>query len=46
MEVVPDPSQATALSAPGLSLGGEATWKYTYRFEGATVQLPPLQTVP
>jgi uncharacterized protein (TIGR03437 family) len=37
MEVVPDPSQVQILSVPGLSLGGTAQWKYTYRFEGATV---------
>jgi uncharacterized protein (TIGR03437 family) len=38
MEVVPDPSNVPAVSAPGLSLGGRALWKYTYRFEGATVK--------
>ncbi len=38
IELVPDPSQVLALSAPGLSLGGVHTWKYTYRFEGLTGQ--------
>jgi len=38
IEVVPDPSNVPALSAPGLSLGGRTLWKYTYRFEDATVQ--------
>jgi uncharacterized protein (TIGR03437 family) len=38
IEVVPDPSQVPALSAPGLSLGGQHLWKYTYRFEGLTAQ--------
>jgi uncharacterized protein (TIGR03437 family) len=38
MEVVPDPSNVSTVSAPGLSLGGRALWKYTYRFEGVTVQ--------
>jgi hypothetical protein len=38
LEVVPDPSKLPTLSAPGLSLGGRALWKYTYRFEGAMVQ--------
>ena len=34
LEVVPGPSQDTGLSIPGLSLGGEHSWKYTYRFGG------------
>lgn len=38
LEVVPDPSKVPTFSARGLSLGGRALWKYTYRFEGATVQ--------
>jgi hypothetical protein len=38
LEVVPDPSKVPTLSAPGLSLGGRALWKYTYRYEGVTVQ--------
>ena len=37
LEVTPDPSQIVAFSAPGLSLGGQHTWKYTYRFEGVTL---------
>lgn len=38
LEVSPDPSQIPAFSAPGLSLGGQHTWKYIYRFEGVTIQ--------
>jgi len=38
LEVTPDPAQVPALSAPGLSLGGQHLWKYTYRFGGLTVQ--------
>jgi hypothetical protein len=34
LEVVPDPSAVSTFSASGLSLGGQATWKYVYRFEG------------
>ena len=34
LEVVPDSSTASAFSASGLSLGGQATWRYVYRFEG------------
>ncbi len=34
LEVTPDPSQTPSFSAPGLSLGGQNLWKYTYRFEG------------
>lgn len=37
MEVVPDPSNVPTFSAPGLSLGGRALWKYTYRFEGVFI---------
>lgn len=37
LEVTPDPSQIGSFSASGLSLGGQHTWKYTYRFEGVTV---------
>jgi hypothetical protein len=33
-EVTPDPAQAPSLSVPGLSLGGQNLWKYTYRFKG------------
>jgi hypothetical protein len=46
IEVVPDPSQTPAFSAPGLTLGGQTLWKYTYRFEGLTVvpsSTPPTQ---
>jgi len=32
IEVDPDPSETVAFSAPGLSLGGLHTWKYTYRY--------------
>jgi hypothetical protein len=38
LEVTPDPAQIPALSAPGLSLGGQHLWKYTYRFGGLTLQ--------
>ncbi|MBZ5626354.1 MAG: hypothetical protein LAQ69_47880 [Acidobacteriia bacterium] len=38
LEVDPDPSQIAAFAAPGLSLGGRHTWKYTYRFEDVMVQ--------
>jgi uncharacterized protein (TIGR03437 family) len=38
VEVSPDPSQVASFSAPGISLGGRHTWKYTYRFEGVTLQ--------
>ena len=38
VEVTPDPAQTPALSAPGLSLGGQHLWKYTYRFGGLKVQ--------
>jgi uncharacterized protein (TIGR03437 family) len=38
LEVTPDPAQVPALSAPGLSLGGQHLWKYTYRFGGLTVE--------
>jgi hypothetical protein len=38
VEVTPDPAQVPALSAPGLSLGGQHLWKYTYRFGGLTLQ--------
>ncbi|MCW5982621.1 MAG: hypothetical protein KIT09_31325 [Bryobacteraceae bacterium] len=34
LEVTPDPSMETALTEPGLSLGGRHTWKYTYRYGG------------
>jgi uncharacterized protein (TIGR03437 family) len=32
-EVDPDPAEITAFSALGLSLGGQATWKYLHTFE-------------
>ncbi|MCW5981196.1 MAG: hypothetical protein KIT09_24145 [Bryobacteraceae bacterium] len=38
LEVTPDPAQIPALSATGLSLGGQHVWKYTYRFGGLTLQ--------
>jgi len=38
IEEEPDPSTASSFSAPGLSLGGRATWKYTFRYEGLTIQ--------
>ena len=38
LEVTADPAQVPALSAPGLSLGGQHLWKYTYRFGGLTLQ--------
>jgi uncharacterized protein (TIGR03437 family) len=38
VEVAPDPAQVPGLSAPGLSLGGQHLWKYTYRFGGLTLQ--------
>ena len=33
IEVDPDPSEITTFSASGLSLGGQATWKYTHTFQ-------------
>jgi hypothetical protein len=33
IEVDPDPSEIIAFSAPGLSLGGRATWKYVDTFQ-------------
>ncbi len=38
IEVTPDPSQTPTLSIPGVSLGTQYTWKYTYRFSGLTFQ--------
>ncbi len=38
LEVTPDLSQPPAFSAPGLSLGGQHLWKYSYRFEGIVTQ--------
>jgi len=34
VEVGPDPSQDLSFSAPGLTLGGQQTWTYEYRFSG------------
>jgi hypothetical protein len=33
IEVDPDPSEITTFSASGLSLGGQATWKYVHTFD-------------
>ena len=38
IEVVPDPAQVPGFSAPGLSLGGQHLWKYSYRFGSITFQ--------
>jgi uncharacterized protein (TIGR03437 family) len=38
IEVDPDPSEIVAFSAPGLSLGGQASWRYIHRFQ-ASLQL-------
>jgi uncharacterized protein (TIGR03437 family) len=38
LEVTPDPSDEPPISAPGLSLGGKHTWKYSYRFGGLTIE--------
>jgi len=32
VEVEPDPSEVTTFSAPGLTLGGRAKWKYVHNF--------------
>jgi len=37
IEVDPDPSEVTAFSASGLSLGGQATWKYVHTFQAGIV---------
>jgi len=38
LEVSPaDPAALPAFAAPGLSLGGQHTWRYTYRFQGITM---------
>jgi uncharacterized protein (TIGR03437 family) len=34
IEVDPDPSEITAFSASGLSLGGQVTWRYLHTFQG------------
>jgi uncharacterized protein (TIGR03437 family) len=36
LEITPD--QPLAFSAPGLSLGGQHRWKYTYRFQGLVIE--------
>jgi uncharacterized protein (TIGR03437 family) len=36
IEVDPDPSEVGAFSAPGLTLGGQTTWKYIHTFEAST----------
>ena len=33
VEVDPDPSEVAAFSAPGLSLGGQSSWKYVHTFQ-------------
>ena len=38
IEVTPDPSQVSLITAPNLSLGGRAQWKYSYYFEGVLVE--------
>jgi hypothetical protein len=35
IEVDPDPSEVTTFSLPGLSLGGQATWKYVHTFQAS-----------
>lgn len=37
VEVDPDPSQIVTFTAPGLSLGGRATWKYVHTFAAGLV---------
>jgi hypothetical protein len=37
IEVTPDPSEIVTFSASGLSLGGQHTWSYLYRFLGVTI---------
>ena len=38
LDVTPDLSQPTTFSPTGLSLGGQHSWKYSYRFEGILLQ--------
>jgi uncharacterized protein (TIGR03437 family) len=38
VQVIPDPSKVPVFSAPGLSLGGQSLWRYTYIFQGVTLQ--------
>ena len=35
IEVDPDPSETATFSAPGLTLGGQATWKYVHTFQAS-----------
>ena len=35
IEVDPDPSEIATFSAPGLKLGGQATWKYVHTFQAS-----------
>jgi hypothetical protein len=37
VEVDPDPSEISAFSASGLSLGGQATWSYIHTFQANLV---------
>ena len=41
IEVDPDPSEVTTFSAPGLSLGGRAVWRYVHTFEANLVHASP-----
>jgi hypothetical protein len=38
LEVTPDPAEVPSLSPPGLALGGQHLWKYTYRFGGLIIR--------
>jgi len=40
VQVTPDASVTAAFSAPGLSLGGQHVWQYTYRFEDIRISQP------
>ncbi len=40
VEQTPGPSEIVSFSAPGLSLGGQHTWKYSFRFEGLKLVSP------
>ncbi len=37
IEEDPDPSEFATFSAPGLSLGGQATWKYVHTYEAMVI---------
>jgi hypothetical protein len=39
VEVDPDPSETATFSASGISLGGQATWRYIHTFQ-ASVEVP------